>query len=130
MARSRRIFGNGAKPPEGRGTGLGGLKRTKRISPGSVCQPFSAASGLAGRSPGKMANCFVAVESAPADGFAGQRIADDAGQRLAVPPRLAFARRADGGERQHFHFGARITRRAPCALPASLARIASSRSWL
>ena len=40
---------------------------------------------------GKDGELLVAVERAPANGFAGQRIADDARQRLAIPPRLAFA---------------------------------------
>ncbi len=40
----------------------------------------------------------------------GKRIADDAGERLAAPLRLAFARGADRGHRQHLHLGAGIFR--------------------
>ena len=116
MARSRRIFGNGAKPPEGRGTGSGGLKRTKRISPSSVCQPFKAASGIGGKVAGKDREFLVAVEMALADRFAGQRVSDDAGKPLAAPSRFAFAGCAYGGERQHLHLGARIF--GPCHRPA------------
>src|SRR5512146_1418367 len=59
IARSRRILGKGAKPPPGSGTGSGGLKRTKRTSSACACGWRRAVSGLAGRSPGKMAKASL-----------------------------------------------------------------------
>src|SRR6476620_11065938 len=58
-ARSRRMLGKGAKPPEGSGTGSCGRKRTKRTSSACACGWRRAVSGLAGRSPGKMAKASL-----------------------------------------------------------------------
>ena len=80
---------------------MGGLNRTKRISPCFGLPALQRGPGVGRQIAGKDGELLVAVERAPADGLAGQRIADDARQRLAVPPRLAFARRADRRHRQH-----------------------------
>ena len=104
------MLGKGAKPPDGSVTGSGGRKRTKRTSSGCACGCLSAVSGLAGRSPGKMAKASLPSKLRRADGLARQRIADDAGELLAVSLGDAFARRADGGERERLHLSACIMR--------------------
>ena len=119
MARSRRIFGKGAKPPEGSGRGFGGLNRTKRISPCSVCQPFSAASASSGRSPGKMANGSLPSKVRRADDLARQRMPMMHGSVSPSASHSRLAGGADRGQRHDVDLGAGEIRRAPIARPAS-----------
>src|SRR5262245_14901965 len=51
--------------------------------------------GIGGQIAGEDGEGFIAVEVPPTDGFPRQRIANDAGKRLAIPLRHAFLRRPD-----------------------------------
>ena len=113
MARSRRIFGNGAKPPEGSGSGIWRPEAHEAHLAMLGLPPFQRGFRILGQVAREDGELLVAVEGPRADGLARQRIADDARQLLAVSLRLALARRPDRGQSPAPSPRRRHIRRAP-----------------